>query len=227
MPDSTHRRSFSGRWRPARAAAWLSAVLVAMLLVPAGAVADGDPASDVLLSQPAYVPADGGFSQGQSEQLQGLLTSAQRAGVPIRVALIATKADLGSVGELWAKPQSYAKFLALELGQVYKGTLVVAMPAGLGVSGVGGAPGPAASPGPTGRPGPLIPAAIRLVQSLAAAEGHRLTAPTGVAVAGQSWWLGSVDLGSWLALAAGAALIAVAWTASLRARPLARGRRAR
>jgi hypothetical protein len=50
--------------------------------------------------------------------------------------------------------------------------------------------------------------------------------PAAAAQPGSASALGSVDLGSWLALAAGAALIAAAWTASLRARPARRLRRA-
>jgi hypothetical protein len=59
---------------------------------------------------------------------------------------------------------------------------------------------------------------MRVVQAVAAADGHRLAAAPAVAKSGSGSALGSVDLGSWLALAAGAALIAAAWTVSLRAR---------
>jgi hypothetical protein len=65
------------------------------------------------------------------------------------------------------------------------------------------------------------------VAAVAANAGHHLTLRRAVATPGSESALGSVDLGSWLALAAGAALIAVAWTASLRARPPARLRRER
>jgi hypothetical protein len=187
--------------------------------VPATAAADGDPASDVLASQPLFLPADGGFAQSQATQLRGLLAQAQRAGVPIRVAVIATQADLGSVTELWRQPQNYARFLGQELGQVYRGALVVAMPSGFGVVDVGQASGDTSSLTITGLHGPLIPGTIHVVQLVAGAAGHRLTPPPAVASAGSGSALGSVDLGSWLALAAGAALIALAWAASLRARP--------
>ena len=80
--------------------AWLCGALIVLLLVPAAAHADGDPASDVLAAQTLYVPGDGGFSAGQTARLSTLLAEAQRAGVPIRVALIATQADLGSVTEI-------------------------------------------------------------------------------------------------------------------------------
>jgi hypothetical protein len=190
------------------------------------ALADGDPASDVLASQTVYVPGDGGLAPAQTGQLGGLLAEARRAGVPIEVALIATQADLGSVGELWGKPQSYAEFLGQELAEVYRGWLVVAMPAGIGVYDVGGGGG-AAPPEVTGSRGPLVSAAMHATEGLAAATGHRLTPPAAIAAPGSGSALGSIDLGSSLALAAGAALIAAAWTVSLRARPPARLRRAR
>lgn len=205
----------------------LCAALATLLLAPAGAFADGDPASDVLASRAVYVPSDGGFGSGQTARLSGLLAEAQRAGVPIRVALIATQADLGSVTELWRQPQNYARFLGQELSQVYRGTLVVAMPAGLGVASVGGAPSAAGQVAVANRRGPLIPTAISVVQQIAAAEGHRLSPPPAVAAPGSGSALGSVDLGSWLALGGGVVLIVLAWTASLRARPPARLRRAR
>jgi hypothetical protein len=200
-----------------RLSRWLGAVLAAMCLTPAAALADGDPASDVLASQTAYVPTDGGFAPAQIAQLRGLLAQAQRAGVPIRVALIAAPADLGSVTELWRRPQSYAQFLGQELGQVYRGTLLVAMPAGLGIATVG-----RASPGRQvdvlAGHGPLILTTMRVVRAIAAANGHRLALPHAVAAPAPGSALDSVDLGSWLALAAGAVLIVLAWAASLRAR---------
>lgn len=193
-----------------------------MLVVPAVAAADGDPASDVLVGQSLYVPSDGGVSATQTARLSALLSQAERARVPIRVALIATQADLGSVTELWRQPQNYAQFLGQELSQVYRGTLVVVMPAGIGVASVGHTSGAAAPANVVGPGQPLVERAIGAVQAIAAAQGHRLSPPPAVAARGSGSALGSVDLGSWLALAAGAGLIAAAWTASLRARPLGR-----
>jgi hypothetical protein len=69
--------------------------------------------------------------------------------------------------------------------------------------------------------------AIVMVGAVALNAGHRLTLPHVAAAPASGSALGSVDLGSWLGLAAGAALIAAAWFSSLRARPLARLRRTR
>lgn len=201
---------------------------------PPAARADGDPASDVLAAQSLFLPADGGFTQSEQVRLTALLASAQRSGDPIRVALIATPSDLGSVGALWRMPGAYARFLGAELSLVYHGTLLVVMPDGFGVDEVGSgvaatarSPAPASALGEPARGTPMVAAALDAVQKLAAGAGHRLALPAATAApAGGASALGSVDLGSWVALAAGAAAIAAAWVVSLRARP-ARLRRAR
>lgn len=190
------------------------------------ALADGDPASDVLASQPLFAPADGGFAPSDLAQLNGLLSSARREGVPIRVALITSPADLGSVSELWRRPQSYAQFLGQELATVYRGAVVVIMPDGIGTY-QGPSPGSRHPPVVVRRQNGLIATAREVVQALAVAAGHPLSAPAAAQRPGSSSWLGSVDVGSWLALAGGAALVAAAWAASLRARPARRLRRAR
>jgi hypothetical protein len=99
------------------------------------------------------------------------------------------------------------------------------MPNGFGVADVGEAAG--AHPAlPSHAPSaPMLPTTIRIVRDLAAAAGHRLPAISAAAPPSAGSALGSVDLGSWLALAAGAVAIAMAWTASLRARPPRRLRR--
>jgi hypothetical protein len=231
LPDSTHRLATRRHPSLTWALRCLGALLALAALSPSPARADGDPASDVLASQPMFLPADGGLRQAQAAQLSGLLASAQRQGLPIRVALIATPADLGSVGELWGKPQSYAQFLGQELAQVYRGTVVVVMPSGAGVY---HPPAPAHGDSPitvskaaSAPAPPIFQTAVGAVQTLAAHAGHHLALPRAVAAPGSGTALGSVDLGSWLGLAAGAALIALAWTVSLRARPAARLRRGR
>ena len=58
------------------------------------------------------------------------------AGLPIKVAIIGNKTDLGAVPQLWAKPQVYARFLGAELRFVYKDTLLIVMPQGFGINGL-------------------------------------------------------------------------------------------
>jgi hypothetical protein len=222
-----------------RSATVLVALVAALLAVavsvarPASARADGDPASDVLATQDAFVPADGGLTATSQAQLAALVAAAQRSGFPLRVALIAGPADLGSIGALWRQPQAYAQFLGVELSLVFHGTLLVVMPNGYGVDHVGGATGPPASAlgaGPAAGEG-IGAAAIAAVARLASAAGHPLSSVAAirpVAGAGAAGsWLSSVDLGSWLALIFGALLAALAWTVSLRTRPARLTRAAR
>jgi cytochrome oxidase Cu insertion factor (SCO1/SenC/PrrC family) len=96
--------------------------------------ADGDPASDVLASQMAFVPADGGFSTAQQARLEGALKAAAGVGHPFRVAIIPDSYDLGSITVLWRKPETYARFLGAELSLVYRHPLLVVMPNGLGLN---------------------------------------------------------------------------------------------
>jgi hypothetical protein len=189
------------------------------------ASADGDPASDVLASQSLYLPGDAGIPAAQQARLSALLSAAARGGFPARVALIASPADLGSIGELWRGPERYARFLGQELGQVFHGTLLVVMPNGFGVYSVGGRGVPVEVPSglriPDSAPA-LASAATSAVKRLAAAAGVRLSLPAapGSSTAGGR---GSIDLAAWIAFATGLVVIAAAWGASLRARPLRRG----
>ena len=183
--------------------------------------ADGDPASDVLAAQTVFVPGDAGETPARERQLSALTAEAARAGFPVRVAIIAGPADLGSVTQVWGMPGAYARFLGEELSLVYRGELVVVMPQGFGVVRVGpGSVSPQSGVLETGRVrGPLGDAAEVAVLALARSAGHRLTLPAARRPAPQGSALSTVDAGSWVALAIGAGLIAVAWAASLRARP--------
>ncbi len=188
----------------------------------APARADGDPASDVLALQSLFLPQDAGVGLEQQGQLVALLAAARRSGYPLRVALISSATDLGSVTELWRQPQSYAEFLGQELSLVYRGPVLVVMPNGFGLYRPGrplGA-GQAAFVGvraPAATAGGLGAAALAAIRRLAAASGHVLAAPRATPLASAT--SGSAGIVSWLAFAIGIALIAVAWTASLRVEP--------
>jgi hypothetical protein len=184
----------------------------------AAARADGDPASDVLSEQTLYLPSDAGVTANQQAQLASLLAVAGRAGYQLRVALVASQADLGSIPALWRQPQKYALFLGYELSLLYHGVLLVVMPNGYGLYRSAGLPSVEASAlAATRAPGQdLGTAALTAIQRLAGASGHPLQLPHAIAPTPTS----TEDTASWLAFAIGAALIALAWTASLRARPL-------
>src|SRR5207245_1571519 len=55
------------------------------------------------------------------------------AGYRIKVAVVATKIDLGAIPSLFGKPAEYAKFLGQELSGYYIGPLLIVMPAGYGI----------------------------------------------------------------------------------------------
>ena len=113
--------------------------LVALLLLficacmPAQALADGDPGSDVLLLQNLFAGSDANLTAGQQLHLGELLNATAAVGQPLRVAIIAHSDDLGAVPEFWGKPQLYAPYLGYELSDTYSGRLLVVMPDGFGV----------------------------------------------------------------------------------------------
>jgi hypothetical protein len=222
LKDCTHPSERRARNTPARAALVAALLALAWAWHPAPARADGDPASDVLATQALFLPQDAGATPAQRGQLSGLLATAARRGYPIRVALVASSADLGSVIALWRQPETYARFLGQELAFVHKGPLLVVMPNGFGLTRLG-RPLPGQSQLATlGAPGVgLAGAAIGAVRRLAAASGHPLPLPEAAATRSA----GSSDTIAWIVLAAGALAIAAAWGLSLRARPLRTGRR--
>jgi hypothetical protein len=171
-----------------KALALLLAV-VAAAGVAHSARADGDPASDYLLGAKVFLPYDAKFPARQSAQLTGLIAAANQAGFKIRVAVIWSNYDMGSVTSLWRKPRTYAKFLGLELGFVYKQRLLIVMPSGFGFNWPKHSPVSEYSllskiripPGATG----LLAAATAGVTRLAAADGIDIAAPAHVTTPAQ------------------------------------------
>jgi hypothetical protein len=175
--------------------------------------ADGDPASDVLATQSLFLPQDAAPAAAGQAQLSELLHEAAASGLPIRVAVIASSSDLGSVTALWRQPQNYARFLAAELDLVYRGPLLVVMPEGYGLAG-----DPSARSALAGLPAPahdLVAATLAAVVRVARAGGHRLVVPGGAPAARGA----ASDVTPWLVFAAGWVVVLLAWGASLRARP--------
>lgn len=105
---------------------------LACVALPAVARADGDPGSDELVAQNLFTGSLN-VSAAQQLKLGRLLDATDTAGAPVRVAIIATPADLGTVTPLWRKPQLYANYLGTELSLTYTGRLLIVMPTGLGV----------------------------------------------------------------------------------------------
>ena len=211
----------------------IAAILAGAGVIPAAAAfADGDPASDVLVQNRLFNPIDSGVSPAGQARLQVRLDVSANAGFPIRVALIAAQTDLGTATALWRDPKDYARYLWIELSQLYHGQILVVMPSGFGLYGTRSGPHAvtaaelgvrATAPGP----GPqLAKAALSAVPLLARAAGHPIpasalaaadlsTTPGAKGVVGDTFSPGAV-----IALVAGALLIAASWALSLRARPL-------
>ena len=163
-------------------AAAAAAVLVSIFLVH-DALADGDPASDYLISQPLFVTFKANLSGGDSTRLRELLEDAKAKGFPLKVAVIAGPYDLGSVPSLFGQPQKYAVFLGQEDFYFFKDPLLVVMPQGHGLYNHGRPvpPGDRAviaklPPPKTAEAGPLIAAAEQAVKALAARRGITLEA---------------------------------------------------
>lgn len=151
--------------------------------------ADGDPASDYLLAQKVFLPFDAKFPAARQAQLVGLVDAANKAGFKIRVALIWSSYDMGSVTVLWQKPRTYARFLGEELSFLYKQRLLIVMPNGFGFSWLKH-PSDAEyavlqkipiGPGAVG----VLDAAQTAVQRLAAANGVQVSAPAEVTTPAQ------------------------------------------
>jgi hypothetical protein len=156
----------------------LLAALAALLAAPA-ARADGDPASDYLIGQKVFFPYDLKLSPAVQQQIVALVDEANRAGFTIRVAMVWSSYDLGSITGLWRRPRTYARFLGAELKYIYRNRLLIVMPSGFGFN----RPGHpvtkeyatlskiAIRPGPTG----FADATRTAVERLAAASGVKLT----------------------------------------------------
>jgi hypothetical protein len=163
----------------------LAAILLAAVvpLVSASpALADGDPASDVLLGANVFYPYAPPVSGSLEKALNAETAAAKRAGLPIKVALIAAPTDLGVIPDLFGQPQKYADFLDQEISFHVKQPLLVVMPAGYGLQGFSAkaTSALAAVPKPTGgKSDGLATAAITAVSKLAAAEGHPIATVSG------------------------------------------------
>ncbi|HLX33461.1 MAG TPA: hypothetical protein VKR79_11975 [Gaiellaceae bacterium] len=113
-------------------------------LVTAPARADGDPASDYLIGQQVFLGYDAKIPASLESKLVAAVSSANKNGFPVKVALIWSRYDMGSVPELFDKPRTYARFLDAEDSKCWWGglcgsgrfktttRLVVVMPNGLG-----------------------------------------------------------------------------------------------
>ncbi len=168
----------SGRALVATAAVALATCGWASVLHTASAAADGDPASDVLLIDNVFYPYAPPTSDALQRQLNGATAAVAGEHQPLKVAIIASRTDLGTIPELLGKPQEYADFLDQEISFTAKQALLVVMADGYGTQGL--KPAATAAIAALRKPAggssdQLAQAALDAIQKIAAADGHPLT----------------------------------------------------
>jgi hypothetical protein len=169
----------TSRIRSTAAPALLAAVALA-LAQPGPAYANGDPASDVLLTDDVFLPFQPKPSATAATATKVYLRKLKAAGYPLHVAVIASVGDLGDVPEYLGKPQLYADFLYPEIDFQVKGPLLVVMAAGYGTHSVSKKVKKAvegADP-PSGSDRDALPrAAVDVASKMADAAGHPVKPP--------------------------------------------------
>jgi hypothetical protein len=188
------KRSYQSVRCPGVVAARRSALLLLItlaalvyLVAPPLARADGDPASDVLLGQNVFFPY-AQPSRKVEDELYSVTNAAQRAGFPLRIALIQSKIDLGAIPQYFGRPEIYARYLSYEIGTAVSGQVLVVMANGFGRAinyhplSLASLAGIHIGKGSDG----LGIAAVAAAERLAAAAGH----PLGAGAASQSVELG-------------------------------------
>ena len=171
-----------------RRIAWCLTAVVVALAAAAAAQADADPASDVLYTGDLFLPYSTKVSRGAEADLLAAIKTAKSRGRPIKVALIASKDDLGGVPQLFGNPRYYTRFLGAELQFVYTGRLLVVMPQGAGLAKGGRLVADksviAAKPGP-GADG-LARTAAQLVDAISSGKEAAVAAGQGTATTPRS-----------------------------------------
>ncbi len=167
----------------ARLAKVFAVALLVAVLAPSAALADGDPASDILLGTNVFYPFDPPVSAAVQRTLDAATNAAQKAHVQVKVALIAAPTDLGVIPSLFGKPQEYADFLYREITFLGPQRLLVVMYDGYGTQGLTPTAQKAVAtlPKPAGKTSTaLAQSATVAVARIAAAEGHPIQAGVGV-----------------------------------------------
>jgi hypothetical protein len=133
VPRSRWRRVGTVR---SRMAVGLVAVTALGGVSVSAARADGDPASDALISSNVFYPYSSPVPQTAQSALNRAVAQAHRDGVPLKVAIIARASDLGSITAFYGLPQRYAEFLDIEISFTRPQPLLVVMADGDGVDGL-------------------------------------------------------------------------------------------
>jgi hypothetical protein len=156
------------------------AALAPAVVMPAPALADGDPASDVLLLQDVFLPYAPGVPAPLGKSITELLKTTRKAGFPLKVAIIASQQDLGAVPQFFGRPAAYAPFLEREIAFNSKKPLLIVMAAGYGGAALPGGAQAALQtldPPRSGGGDDLGRATIDAIVKLSAGAGHPVPAP--------------------------------------------------
>jgi hypothetical protein len=165
----------------------LAVALSLALLSAQRAVADADPASDILLGSQVFYPYQPAVSPALQKQLGQTLSGLKANGLNLKVAIIQSPVDLGALPNIFGKPQQYADFLDREISFNTPQPLLVVMPSGFGV----------AHAGPAGalkdlkidaarKSDGLAQAAIQAAQRIAKANGKSTTGGSASGTTGSS-----------------------------------------
>jgi hypothetical protein len=166
------------RWLRRTPVALCSALVCCAAFLPASAVADGDPASDVLLVEDVFYPYQPPPGRGLEASMKSALHAAAAVGLRLKVAIIGSAEELGLVPRLFGRPQAYANFLDSEISFNSPQPLLVVMPAGFGLANAGSATVlRGLSVDGTHGPAGLTRSAIRAVVNLGRARGSRAAIP--------------------------------------------------
>jgi hypothetical protein len=151
-------------------------------------IANGDPASHVLPAREVFIPFDPSLCSPAGRSLDALTERTRRAGYPIKVAVIPTAEDLGTLAGLFGRPEAYARQLASELPpdlfeapqERRRYRLLVLMPGGAGLNKADSGEARALKRvpvDPESTKEELARLAIKLVSQLSRATGHRVAMP--------------------------------------------------
>jgi len=181
------------RVRALRRVALVICAIAASWLAPSATYADGDPASDILLAQGAYYPYNLRSDQPLEAAMNKALSESARAGLPLKVAVIGSRIDLGLDPRFFGHPQQYAEYLDKEIAFNERPRLLIVMPQGFGLVAATDHGALAGVRIDSHGPVPLVRTAILAVVTLARANGHDIavpTLPTGVpSHSGRPSWL--------------------------------------
>jgi hypothetical protein len=166
------------------------AIAVAVFLFATSAHAGHAPVSDILVDQNLFLPSQPEVCPPLAEALTRLTDRVAKEGYPLKVAIIASRTDLGRAPQYFNRPQDYARFLGSEIGVYRPGdprvqtneSLLTVMPAGFGYVRSGKAPNVSlvlfGLKAPEGRdPNDLARATVGAVRELASEAGHPVPAP--------------------------------------------------